>query len=136
MKAGFKTLSVLFAATAVFAALTAPPASAVAGGTTEVDLIVDTSTWAATGCVSDDSSNGYTLVMTATGFESGPGGDRVILETSRASGNPVCAHISGRFDSDYAAVVYMMTWISIGGSTGSLTRVCAETLNSPVCTPT
>lgn len=134
MKVGIKRLSVLVAAMAVFAAFTAAPASAVGSGTMEVSFTVDASSGDVVACVSDDSNDNFDLVVTATGYQDANG---VVLEVSRAYGNPVCAYIEGGFDSAYGAVVYTMEWASTSsGAGGSLARTCAEVSNTPICTPT
>jgi hypothetical protein len=138
MKAGFKRFSVLFAAVSVLAAFTAPPASAVAVGPLEVRIDVDTSSWDADGCVSDDLSGAsYTVVLVTVGYENrNTLTNGTIIDYDVAYGNPACAHTEGGFDSDYAAVVYTLTWTSVLGTSGELTRVCVEALNTPICTPT
>ena len=138
MQVGFKRLSVLLAAMAVFAALMAPPASALAVGPLEVYIHVDPSTWDADGCVEDTLSGAwYTTVLTVTGVENrNTLTNGTILDYDIQSGNPACAHTQGGFDSDYSVFVYTLTWTSVGGTTGVLVRVCAEALGVPVCTPT
>ena len=138
MKVGFKRFAVLFAAVSVLAAFSATPASALAVGPLEVKIEVDTSSWDADGYVADSLSGAsYTTVLTATGVENrNTLTNGTILAADTGSGNPSTTHTEGGFDSQYAAVVYTLTWTGVLGTTGELTRVCVEVLGVPVCTPT
>lgn len=137
MKVGLKRFSVLFAVVAVFAAFTAPPAQSVAVGPLNVRIDVDTISWDANGYVADSLSGvGYTTVLTATGYQNRNFTNGTILGVSQGYGNPSTTHTEGGFDSQYAVVVYTLTWTSILGTSGELTRVCVEALNIPICTVT
>jgi hypothetical protein len=137
MKVGLKRFSVLFAAVAIFAALTAPPAQSVAVGPLEVRIDVNTTSWDANGYVADSLSGvGYTTVLTATGYENRNLTNGTIVDFDTGYGNPSTTHTEGGFDSQYAVVVYTLTWTSILGTSGELTRVCVEALNIPICSVT
>ena len=137
-KVSFKRLSAVLAVMAVFAAFAAPPAGALAVGPLEVRIDVDKSSWDATGYVADSLSGAtYTTVLTATGYENrNTFTNGTIIDFDQADGNPAHTQTQGGFDSDYAVVVYTLTWTSVLGTTGELTRVCVEAMNVPICTPT
>jgi hypothetical protein len=105
-----------------------PSASALQVGPLFVDIQVDTSNWSACGIVSDDLTHAnYTAVLTATGFQSSVSQNGVILSEASGSGNPAQPCTSGGFDSSISAVEYTLEWTSIAGTTGTLTKTCAET---------
>lgn len=137
MRKGFKRFAVLAGVVSVFAAVTAPPASALAVGPLEVRIDVDTSSWDATGLVSDDLSGAtYTTVLTATGIQTDGFRHGTVIDFDTATGNPAYTSTEGGFDSQYAGVQYTLTWTSVLGTTGTFTRTCFEVLGVPVCTPT
>jgi hypothetical protein len=123
----FKKPASVLAVTAIAVGVVAPTASALEVGPLTVEISVETSNWSACGTVSDDLTNAnYTAVLTATGFESSIGQNGVILNQASAGGNPALPCTPGGFSSSYAAVEYTLEWTSITGTTGSLTKTCAE----------
>jgi len=128
-------LAVVLAAVGIFAGSSLPSASALTIGPLTAQITVDTSGWDATGYVGDSLTNAnYTSVLTATGFETTGATNGVILDFDTGSGNPSLTSTDGGFDSQYAKVVYTLTWTSVLGTTGELTKVCVEALNQPICT--
>ncbi len=136
MKLGFKRFSAVLAVVAIFAAFTAPPAGALKVGPLEVRIDVDTSSWAADGYVGDSLSGAtYTSVLTATGYENrNTFTNGTVIDFDTGWGNPSTTSTDGGFDSNYAVVVYTLTWTSILGTSGSIVKVCVEALNIPICT--
>jgi hypothetical protein len=128
-------LAVVLAAVGIFVGSSLPSASALTVGPLTAQITVDTSGWDATGYVGDSLTNAnYTSVLTATGFETTGATNGVILDFDTGSGNPSLTSTGGGFDSQYAKVVYTLTWTSVLGTTGELTKVCVEALNQPICT--
>jgi hypothetical protein len=124
-----KRMGVVMAAAMAFGAVAVPQAPALDLGALEVDIKVDTATWGACGLVRDSlTSARYTAVLTAAGYEStGVARNGVIADQASHSGNPASPCTSGGFDSSVAAVVYTLTWTSVLGTTGTMTKVCVET---------
>jgi hypothetical protein len=132
-----KRLGTLAVAITVLSVVAVPSASAIEAAGLTVRIDVDTSSWAACGVVKDTTTNAnYTAVLTATGFESTVAANGAVLDEALASGNPARPCTQGGFNSQYAVVVYTLTWTSVLGTTGTLSRTCAEALGIPVCTPT
>lgn len=137
MRKGFKRFAVLAAAVSIFAAVTAPPASALEVGPLEVRIDVDRTSWDATGLVRDDLSGAtYTSVLTVTGVQTDGARHGTILDFDTDTGNPSETEVQGGFDSTYAAVEYTLSWTSVLGTTGTFTVTCGEVLGTPICTPT
>ncbi len=122
-----KRLVAVMAAALAFGAATASPAPAVDLGPLQVDIFVNTGDWSACGVVRDTlTSARYTAVLTATGYESTVSRNGVILGEASASGNPATPCTAGGFDSSIAVVEYTLTWTSILGTTGTMTKTCVE----------
>ena len=122
-----KRVGVVMAAALAFGAVAVPQAPALDLGALEVDIFVNTGSWSACGVVRDDlTSAHYTAVLTATGYESTVSRNGVILGEASASGNPATPCTPGGFDSSIAVVEYTLTWTSILGTTGTMTKTCVE----------
>ena len=129
-------LAVVLAALGIFVGSSLPSASALTVGPLTATINVDRSGFSATGYVGDTLTNAtYTSVLTATGFQTTGTRNGVILDYDTGVGNPSLTSTNGGFDSQYAKVVYTLTWTSVLGTTGELTVVCVEALNQPICTP-
>lgn len=129
MRKGFtlKRVAAVAAAALAFGAVTVPPAPALDLGAVEIDIVVNTGDWSACGVIRDDlTSANYTAVLTATGAQSSVSRNGVILSQGMDSGNPATPCTSGGFDSSIAAVEYTLEWTSVLGTTGSMTKTCAE----------
>ena len=136
MKVSFKRFSAVLAVVAIFGAFAARPAGALEVGPLEVRIDVDTASWDADGYVADSLSGAtYTSALTATGYENrNTFTNGTVIDFDTGTGNPSTTHTEGGFDSDYATVVYTLTWTSVLGTSGTIVKVCVEALNIPICT--
>lgn len=124
-----KRVGVVMSVAMAFGAVAVPQAPALTVGPLQVDIVVNTSDWSACGLVRDSFSGArYTAVLTATGYAStGLARSDAIAGQASHTGNPAAPCTAPSIDSTVAAVVYTLTWTSVVGTTGTMTKTCVET---------